>query len=121
MQVGNLKYLATKTDLPLVQLLGGWPDYVTPDTDATHAEMASEEGLAAIAAYAAGVGPSKGALVPVDTTTRRLKEPTTLVDRMHAHGLQVRLPQHLLNSSRASFRCTTTYVTYRSYRYAADV
>ena len=87
MQVGNLKYLATKTDLPLVQLLGGWPDYVTPDTDATHAEMASEEGLAAIASYAAGVGLWKDSILP-PTAKGYIGPSTGLVQRAQALDLQ---------------------------------
>lgn len=52
--------------MPLVQLLGGWEGYVTPDTGATHAEMTTDEGLDEIATYASGVGPWKDSIVPIN-------------------------------------------------------
>eukprot|EP00892_Ulva_mutabilis_P008511 jgi/Ulvmu1/6031/UM027_0006.1 len=87
-EVGNLKYLSSRTELPLVQLLGGWEGYVTPDTGATHADMTTDAALRDIASYAAGVGPWKNTLVPV-SDDRLLEEPTRLVARLHALGLQV--------------------------------
>lgn len=87
--MGNLKYLKSKTDIPLVQLLGGFPGFVTPDTGATHPDMTTQESLDDIAMYASGVGPWKGAIVPVNSESRLLEEPRPLVERLHARGLQV--------------------------------
>jgi glycerophosphoryl diester phosphodiesterase len=91
-QVGNLKYLAKKTDLPLIQLLGGSPDAVVPDTGVLVAEMTTDAELQRIALYARGIGPGKGAIVPTDSESRTLLQPTTLVKRAHAAGLKVRPP-----------------------------
>jgi glycerophosphoryl diester phosphodiesterase len=89
-QVGNLKYLAQKTDLPLVQLLGGWPEYVTPDTGATHEQMTTDSGLDDIAQYASGIGLWKDTILP--TTEERYIGPSTgLVQRIQSRGMQVRL------------------------------
>ena len=95
-QVGNLKALAGKTDLPLVQLLGGWEGYVTPDTGATHAEMTTPAALREIASYAAGIGPWKHTIVTIDEEANHLLEKTDLVQKIHAAGMQVRR-QPLLN------------------------
>jgi glycerophosphoryl diester phosphodiesterase len=90
MQVSNLKYLKKITDLPLIQLLGGWPDYVTPDTGATHAEMVSDAGLDAMAAYAAGVGAWKDTLLPPQASGY-IGASTSLVQRAQSRGMQARL------------------------------
>jgi hypothetical protein len=96
MQVSNLKYLKKITDLPLIQLLGGWPDYVTPDTGATHSEMVSDAGLDAIAAYAAGVGAWKDTLLPPQASGY-IGASTGLVQRAQSRGMQARpcAPGHL--------------------------
>jgi glycerophosphoryl diester phosphodiesterase len=92
-QVGNLKYLSTVTDLPLVQLLDSIPNGVSaPDCGKTLAEMISDEGLDEIATYAAAIAPGKGAIVPVASGTRLLGEVVPLVERAHARGLQVTPP-----------------------------
>jgi glycerophosphoryl diester phosphodiesterase len=86
-EVGNLKALRTKTDLPLVQLManeGGPPD----DPKVRYADMATAEGLKAISAYADGVGPDKNMLIPRNMLGR-LKSPTSLVADAHAVGLKV--------------------------------
>lgn len=88
MQVGNLKYLKSKTDIPLVQLLGGWPDYVTPDTGLTHADMTTDAGLQDIAAYATGVGPWKDTILPTKDDGY-IGPSTGLVQRIQALNMQV--------------------------------
>jgi glycerophosphoryl diester phosphodiesterase len=88
LQVGNLKYLSGKTDLPLVQLLGGWPGYVTPDNNKTHAEMTSDESLEEIAMYASGVGPWKETIRPVNAKGYA-DASTGLVQKIQSKGLQV--------------------------------
>ena len=57
---------AERTDIPLVQLLGGWEGYVTPDTGLTHEQFTTDEGLDGIATYASGVGPWKNTIIPIN-------------------------------------------------------
>jgi glycerophosphoryl diester phosphodiesterase len=86
-EVGNLKALRAKTDLPLIQLLaseGGPPD----DAKMRYADMATAAGLKAIAAYANGIGPDKNMLIPRNMLGR-LKSPTTIVADAHTAGLKV--------------------------------
>ncbi len=86
-EVGNLQQLRGMTDLPLIQLMAaeGGP----ADLDGiTYAEMASAEGLAAIAAYADGIGPDKNMIIPRNMLGK-LKSPTSLVADAHAVGLKV--------------------------------
>jgi glycerophosphoryl diester phosphodiesterase len=90
-EVGNLKRLATMTDLPLVQLLNesGQPyDFVATHDARTYADLARPEGLAEIATYARGVGVNKNLLIP-RTADGALGTPTTLVHDAHAAGLLV--------------------------------
>jgi len=61
----SLKRLAASTNIPLVLLMGGWPGYVAPDSGMTHEQMTSDEFLAELATYAAGVGPWKSSLYQV--------------------------------------------------------
>jgi glycerophosphoryl diester phosphodiesterase len=89
-EVGNLKSLDQELKVPLVQLLGartGRPADV-PVGGPTYGAMATPAGLAAVAAYADGIGPSKDYIVPRDATGRSLA-PTTFVDDAHAAGLLV--------------------------------
>jgi len=86
-EVGNLKILATKTDIRLVQLVageGGPPD----DPGRTYASMLTAKGLAEIATYAGGIGPSKD-LVIGRNAIGQLGEPTGLVKAAHNAGLLV--------------------------------
>lgn len=92
LQVGNLKYLSSKTDIPLVQLLGGWEGYVTPDTGVTHDEMTTDEGLDDIATYASGVGPWKDTILRT-TEAGYIRPSTGLVQRIQERGMQVRWSQ----------------------------
>lgn len=89
-EVGNLKALDRELRVPLVQLLGSAasrPADVAPGGP-TYGRMATPAGLAEIASYADGVGPSKGYIVPRDATGRSLA-PTTFVADAHAAGLLV--------------------------------
>jgi len=79
-EVGNLKALRAASRLRLIQLVdgeGGPADL--PGT--TYADMLSVQGLAAIADYADGVGPSAALVLGVDGAT-------ALVGRAHDAGLQ---------------------------------
>lgn len=86
-EVGNLKVLNKETEIRLVQLVadeGGPPD----DNGLTYASMLTANGLAEIATYAAGLGPSKD-LVIGRNIIGQLSEPTGLVEAAHSAGLLV--------------------------------
>jgi glycerophosphoryl diester phosphodiesterase len=88
-EVANLKDLAGKTRVRLVQLinLGGKPwDFVVANDPRTYADLATPAGLREIARYAAGIGPNKNLIVPRDSANRLLP-PTELVRDAHAAGL----------------------------------
>ncbi|HEV3012158.1 MAG TPA: glycerophosphodiester phosphodiesterase [Actinomycetota bacterium] len=90
-ETGNLKELNRRTRLPLVQLLSdvGAPyDLVAAGDPRTYADLSTPEGLAEIATYADGIGPSKNQIVPRDADGNLL-EPTSLVDDAHQAGLLV--------------------------------
>ncbi len=81
-EVNNLKALRQLTKVQLIQLMaadGGPADKAQPSYKA----MATPEGLQAIAAYAAGVGPQKDMVVAGDGTV------SPLVADAHAAGLKV--------------------------------
>lgn len=86
-EVGNLKALRAKSNLPLIQLMdseGG------PADDATmrYTDMATPAGLQAVARYADGIGPNKMMIIP-RTMIGTLSKPTSLVADAHAAGLKV--------------------------------
>jgi glycerophosphoryl diester phosphodiesterase len=90
-EVANLRELDGMTRAPLVQLLGGSGrpyDFEVAGDPRTYDDLATPEGLAAIATYADGIGPSKGRVVPV-AADGTLGPPTPLVDEAHAAGLVV--------------------------------
>lgn len=86
-EVGNLQALAKKTDVRLVQLVaseGGPPDRER----LAYADMLTADGLKEIAAYAAGVGPSKDQVI-ARNAIGQLIEATGLVEAAHSAGLAV--------------------------------
>lgn len=85
-EIGNLKDLRRRTDLPLIQLLEA--DGHPADAPRPYRELATPAGLAEIATYADGIGPNKRLLVPADAGGRLLP-PTPLVADAHRAGLQV--------------------------------
>ena len=90
-ETGNLKELNRRSGLPLVQLLSdvGAPyDLVAAGDPRTYADLSTPEGLAEIATYADGMGPSKNQILPRDAD-QNLLEPTSLVDDAHRAGLLV--------------------------------
>jgi glycerophosphoryl diester phosphodiesterase len=91
-ETANLKALDRRLDVPLVQLFGAPAtrpyDFVVSGDPRTYADLATREGLADVAAYADGVGPSKDYIVPRDAAGRSLA-PTSFVEDAHAAGLQV--------------------------------
>ena len=90
-EVTNLKELNRKTKLPLVQLIdevGAPYDLVVAGDPRTYADLVTPAGLAEIATYADGIGPSKNLIVPRDAAGNLL-EPTSLVRDAHRAGLVV--------------------------------
>ncbi|PKP93718.1 MAG: glycerophosphodiester phosphodiesterase [Alphaproteobacteria bacterium HGW-Alphaproteobacteria-16] len=81
-EVNNLKALKQLTDVPLIQLLAG-AGAPADNAQPSYAAMATPDGLRAIAAYAAGIGPQKEMVVANDGTV------TPLVADAHAAGLKV--------------------------------
>ena len=90
-EVSNLNDLDGMTGVRLVQLVdevGAPYDFVVAEDPRTYADLITRRGLAEIADYADGIGPSKNLIVPKDEQNR-LKKPTTLVRRAHKTGLVV--------------------------------
>ncbi len=83
----NLQKLRENTDVPLIQLLGDRQE-VQFDTGQRYADWITPTGLAAIADYANGIGPSKRLIVPIDAA-QQLQSSTTLVNDAHDQGLWV--------------------------------
>jgi glycerophosphoryl diester phosphodiesterase len=87
----NLKELHRRTSVPLVQLIdevGAPYDFVVAGDPRTYDDLVTPEGLAEIATYADGVGPSKNRIVPRDANGKLLA-PTSLVRDAHQAGLVV--------------------------------
>ena len=90
-ETGNLKELSARTRLPLVQLIdevGAPYDLVVAGDPRTYADLVTPAGLAEIATYADGIGPSKNLIVPRDAAGNLL-DPTSLVSDAHRAGLVV--------------------------------
>lgn len=86
-EVGNLKALRSKTDVPLIQLMDG-AGAPADQPDLSYAEMASAKGLKAVAQYADGIGPNKTMIIPRNLVGN-LGVSTTLVTDAHKAGLKV--------------------------------
>jgi glycerophosphoryl diester phosphodiesterase len=87
----NLRLLRRDLRVPLVQLIGatGSPhDLATAGRPRSYGDLVTPSGLAEIASYADGIGPSKGLILPRDTTGA-LMPATPLVARAHDAGLVV--------------------------------
>jgi glycerophosphoryl diester phosphodiesterase len=86
-EVANLKALAKRTKVRLVQLMdmeGGPADDLTQ----TYAQMSTAKGLRSVARYAQGVGPNKAYIIPRNAKGS-LGKPTNFVANAHAAGLKV--------------------------------
>ncbi|MDR0225060.1 MAG: glycerophosphodiester phosphodiesterase [Burkholderiaceae bacterium] len=89
-EVENLRWLRARSTVRLVQLLAprGQPyDSVARGTGPGYADMATPAGLATIARYANGIGPSKSMVIPVVQGANAA--PTALVADAHRAGLLV--------------------------------
>jgi len=88
----NLRALNQRIEAPLVQLYsakGTRPyDHVLANDPETYGDMATPAGLAEVASYADGVGPSKDYIVPRDAAGNS-GPPTSFVDDAHDAGLLV--------------------------------
>jgi len=90
-ETANLKELNGKTRLPLVQLIdatGAPYDFVVAGDPRTYADLVNPAGLAEVATYADGIGPSKDRIVPRDSAGALL-QPTSLIRDAHRAGLVV--------------------------------
>lgn len=90
-EVANLIELNNLIDVNIVQLFGGsgrpW-DFVVSGDPRTYTDLSTPTGLAGIAAYANGIGPDKGRIIPRNPDGT-LGIPTSLVDDAHAVDLLV--------------------------------
>jgi glycerophosphoryl diester phosphodiesterase len=86
-ETGNLRALDRALKVPLVQLLAAKTARPVGDPR-TYAELATPAGLADIATYADGVGPSKDYIVPREADGSS-GTPTSFVDDAHDAGLLV--------------------------------
>ncbi|GAB4454978.1 MAG: glycerophosphodiester phosphodiesterase [Armatimonadaceae bacterium] len=87
-EVSNLKELKSQVGTKLVQLIDTGKLYDTRAAGMTYEAMQTPKGLAEIATYAAGIGPSKDLIIPRKPDAS-LDTPTTLVRDAHAAGLVV--------------------------------
>ncbi len=87
-ETGNLKLLNRTLKVPIVQLLSSRGAPFDVGAAPTYAELSRPAGLAGIAEYADGVGPSKDQIVP-RTSTGASGPPTSLITDAHAAGLVV--------------------------------
>ena len=90
-ETGNLRELATRTDVPLAQLVDGSGapyDLKAAGSTTTYADLVKPAGLADIATYATWVAPAKNLILPRDASGA-IGTPSTLVPDAHAAGLKV--------------------------------
>jgi glycerophosphoryl diester phosphodiesterase len=88
-EVSNLKALDRVLRVPIVQLIDSSGGPFDQRGTLTYDDMVKPAGLRDIAAYADGIGPAKGRIIPLDPVTHRSLAPTTLVRDAHAAGLVV--------------------------------
>lgn len=91
-EMENLKDLRRMTDTPLIFLLGAPEarpyDFARAGDPRTYGDLTAPAQLAAIAAFAQGIGPWKRLIIP-ENKDKSLGAPTTLVADAHAAGLLV--------------------------------
>ena len=92
-ETGNLQDFRRRSPLFLVQLVsprGAPADFVAAGDPRTYADLLTAEGLEQMATYADAIGPFKNLVIALDDDGN-LGEPTGLVDRAHAAGLEVHI------------------------------
>ncbi len=92
-ETANLRDLDEMTGVRLVQLYGGSGrpyDFTASGDSRTYADLATPAGLADVATYADGIGPTKGMVVPV-AADGTLGAPTALVADAHRRDLTVHI------------------------------
>jgi hypothetical protein len=87
-QVNNLKALAKKTDIPLIQLTDDLTVTI-PDLGKPYSTLLTAEGVKSVAKYATCMGPYKNTLYGVDAKTNLLTKSTGVAELIHAAGMQV--------------------------------
>ena len=90
-ETSNLKELARRTDVPLVQLTSatGAPyDLVAKGDSRTYADLHTPNGLREVSRYADWLGPEKNTVIP-RTPAGALARPSRVVDDAHRAGLKV--------------------------------
>jgi glycerophosphoryl diester phosphodiesterase len=90
---GNLQDFKRRSPLFLVQLMsssGSPADFVAAGDRRTYADLMTSDGLAHVATYADAIGPHKNLVIWLDDAGN-LGQPTGLVERAHAAGLQVHI------------------------------
>ncbi|EFL51248.1 glycerophosphoryl diester phosphodiesterase [Solidesulfovibrio fructosivorans JJ]] len=91
-EMANLKDLRRMTEMPLIFLLGASEarpyDFTLAGDPRTFGDLATPAALAAIAAFARGIGPWKRLIVP-EESDKSLGAPTALIADAHAAGLLV--------------------------------
>lgn len=115
-EVKNLQYLATITNIPLVQLLNdiGQPyDFIVNSGIRTYLDLTTIIELEKIANYAQAIGVNKNLLIPRDNSGYLLA-PTALVENAHQAGLSVHawtfrdedsfLPTNFLGNPQAEYQ-----------------
>ncbi|CAB4709835.1 unannotated protein [freshwater metagenome] len=91
-EVGNLRQLNRRIDVPLVQLVApvGAPyDLMVKGSATTYATMTTPAGLATVAKYADWLAPDKDMVLPRDPDTGATGVPSALVGDAHRAGLYV--------------------------------
>ncbi len=90
-ETANLKALARKTELPLVQLIdcSGAPyDLIATGDTRTYADLVTRSGLRQISRYADNISLCKDVMIPRDSAGRLL-QPTPVIADAHRIGLSV--------------------------------
>lgn len=91
-ETANLRWLATRTDLSLVQLVeaaGSPADLEASGDDMTYADLVTPAGLRQVASYAAGVGVHKDLVLPRNAGTGATGTASALVSDAHRAGLRI--------------------------------
>lgn len=90
-ETANLRDLATRTRVPLVQLtsaVGAPADLAAAGDSRGYADLMTPDGLRDVARYASWIGPEKNSVIP-RTPAGSLAATSRLVDDAHAAGLRV--------------------------------